>query len=123
MDDQSGLTILEILIVLFVLALVAGLPMFVRFPTGETTPREVESFVAGAVAETISSGKDSILYTSEYGLRHGIREITWDSALGRLGVVGDGEHPVVLYANGTSSERLALDAPVGTVDLLTVPRW
>lgn len=123
MDDQSGLTILEILIVLFVLALVAGLPTFARLPTGGTSAREIESFVAMAVTETMTNGKDSILYAGAYDIRHADREISWEPALGRLGVDGDSELPIVLYRNGTSSEWLALEAPGGTVGLLTVPRW
>lgn len=122
-DDQSGLTILEILIVLFVLALVAGLPLFARLPTGGTSVREIESFVALAVTQTMTNGKDSILYAGAYDIRHADREITWEPALGRLGLDGDGEHPIVLYTNGTSSEWLALEATEGAVGLLTVPRW
>lgn len=122
-DDQAGLTILEILIVLFVLALVAGLPMFARLPTGGTSTRDIESFVAKSVTDTMTNGKDSILYATAYNMRHGTREIAWEPALGRLGVDGDSERPIVLYRNGTSSEWLALEAPGGTVGLLTVPRW
>ena len=123
MDDQSGLTLLEILIVLLVLALVAGLPMFARLPVGGTSVRDIEAFVAAAVAETLVNHKDSILYVAAYKIRHGSQEISWNQALGKLDVEGDSEHPIVLYTNGTSSEWLALELPGGAVGLLTVPRW
>lgn len=120
--DQSGLSLLEVLLVLAILSLIAGLSTFAHVPQNRTSVADVESFVAVAVANTMTSGMDSLLYAGPTSLRHGTREVAWEQSLGRT-TRQEGSPPIVLYANGTSSERLELDAGEASIGLLTVPRW
>lgn len=107
--------------VLAILGLLGAVPIFLRGWEATITARDLEEFVAHAVADTVVLGHAGVLHIGGQRMQYNDREITWNADIGRLET--DDSDTIVLYRNGTSSLGLTLWTSRGEIALLSLPRW
>lgn len=125
LSDDTGFSLLEILVVLVILGLMATVPFLSRSGAPSPTLQDVQAFFEKVVALALREGEDQLLYLSPLSVRHEGRELRWQENTGRLSLNAQdaNETPVVIYRNGTSSAFVTISTAKGQIPLLTVPRW